>query len=162
MKNLKTFENWTSDIKRYFDTGDNGEFDYDSWYETWEITKSRIDTENNLVNGYILFKYLPLEPDWDESPTFTEVEWKLKDDKDFFYETSDSSLDRSDLEWTQELEMIYYIMFEDLTDDNVRIKWFNNEKSYFNDSAVELVYDGKYLEQYKELKKKSSLKKFKI
>jgi len=158
MKTLKTFEKWTSDIKHYFLT-DDGELDYESWYKTWKITKSKLYSNKS---GYVLFEYPPLEPDWDESPTFTEIEWIFDSSYLFQYDSHDNSLNDSLLEWELEDKMIYYIMFETLKDDEIRIKVFNNNIVYFNDETAETVENGKYLEQYNELKKKSSIKKFKI
>ena len=158
MKNLKTFEKWTSDIKEYF-LDDNDELDYEKWYKTWKITKAKLYSE---TSGYILFEYPPLEPDWDESPTFTEIEWYMTDDYSLRYDTSNSSLNNDSLEWDQEDQMAYYIMFELLEDIDIKIKWFNKDTAYFNEETAETVYGGKYLEQFKKLKKESQIKKFKI
>ena len=146
MKNIKTFENWTSDIKEYF-LRDDGEFDYEKWYKTWKISnRSKLYSEKS---GYVLFEYSPLEPDWDESPTFTEIEWHLTDDYSLSYDTSDSSLNNDSLEWDQDDQMAYYIMFELLENIDIQIKFLNSETAYFNEETAETVYDGKYLEQFK-------------
>jgi len=158
MKILRTFENWTSDIKQYF-LSDDGELDYDSWYKTWKITKSKLYSKQS---GYVLFEYPPLEPDWDESPTFSEIEWYITDDNSIHIDVANSSLDSESLEWEHEDQMVFYIMFETLEDKEVKLKWFNNDEVYFNNSNAEIIYDGKYLEDYKKMKKLAQVKKFKI
>ena len=146
MKKLKTYkelfeyDNWSNDIeeKKYFLTDD--ELDYDKWYKEWRIDEGEYTKLTSNKSGWVMFKFPPIEPDWDESPTYYEIEWEIDNDS-LKYSINGNPESTEILESDIEEEMANYIMFHLLEDEEVKIRWFINEKDMWFTEELAMKFD---------------------
>ena len=158
MKTLKTYNQL---FEQNF-LNENDELDYDKWYKTWTISKDPKYTKLTSNNtGWLMFEFPPLEPFFDESPTFYEVEWDVSSNM-LRYEVSVS--DFSALEVDQEDMLANYIMFNLLEDEKVKIDWFIDEQDIYFTEKLAMKYDNlfDYLILLKEAEKIKKRKRFNI
>lgn len=150
-------DNWTSDVeeKQTFLTSDD-EIDYNKWNKEWKIEKGEYTKLTSNKSGWVFFVYPELEPEWDGSPSFSEIKWEIDNDElkhgpDF-------------LDGDHENMLANYIMFHLLVDEKVKIKWFMKEEDLWFTEELAMKYDNlfDYLILLKEAKKIRKAKKFNL
>jgi len=126
-----------------------------------------ISGDNRTFTGYVLYRKVMLQNTLFKNITYKDsiyypkrnnektkdVDFHIKNNKIIFCDINPCLLTKE-----EKIRTAFYIMFEMKTIN----LWFNTDSDIFNDENARNIEHGKYLEQYKELKKKIQVKKFKI